>query len=314
MSPSPRSGYLLAISASLVWAATSPLLAYLLAHYDIPALTLALWRDIFIAVACLAGIGIAALVRGRGLPRLSRTELRGFALTGIVSIGIYHGLFVTSVALNGAAMAIVLIYLFPAFVTAGARLFFGEAIGPLQIVALALSLIGCVLLVQIYDPAVLQVSWLGVLVGIASAVTHAGYVLFNQRAVTRHSPWLSLALTMSFGSLTLVALTALAHGPTGLVQIGPGAAPWLLIAGLALGPTLVGYALFTMCLRHLSGPVASVIMVSEAPIATLAAVLLLGERIDAVQACGIALILTAAVLPGLRLRSRRAAVQPAAGD
>ena len=147
-----------------------------------------------------------------------------------------------------------------------------------------------------------------VLVGLLSALTHAGYVLFNQRAVARHSPWLSLALSMSFGALTLAVLGAIAGGPASLLAVGPGPTPWLIILGLALGPTLVGYALFTTALRHLPGRIASLIVVIEAPIATLAAVLLLGERLEAAQIAGMALILAAAVLPGLPLRlPRRAA-------
>ncbi len=310
MTPSPRAGYTLAIVAALSWAATSPIISFLLERYSIPALTLAFWRDALIAVACLAGIGLGALFSGQGLPRLSGAELRGFAVTGALSVGLYHALFVSSIALNGAAMAIVLIYLYPAFVTIGARLIFKETIGPMQLVALALAIVGCALLVRIYDPSVLRVSWVGTLVGIASAMTHAGYVLFNQRAMTRHSPWFSLALTMSFGSLALLALGAAANGPASLVQIGPGLTPWLIVIGLALGPTMAGYALFTTCLRHLPGRVASLIMVIEAPLASLAAVLLLGERLEPAQVVGMALILAAAVLPGLTLRTPEK--QPAA--
>lgn len=313
MKPSPRTGYLLAVLAALIWAATAPMLSYLLSNYSITALTLAFWRDAFIAIACLAGIGATALATGKGLPSLTRAELRGFALMGVISVGIYHALFVTSVALNGVAMAIVLIYLYPTFVTLGARLLFKEAIGAAQIVALLLSIIGCALLVRVYDPSVLRVSWIGVLVGLASAVTHAGYVLFNQRAVVRHSAWLSLALTMTFGSLALMVLASVANGPASLMQVGPGLEPWLIILALSLGPTLGGYALFTMCLRHLPGRIASVIMVIEAPIATAAAVLLLGERIEPAQVAGMALILIAAVLPGLPLRlPGRAAPAPMA--
>jgi DME family drug/metabolite transporter len=314
MQPSARLGYLLGVGAAVAWAATAPGISYMLGATGISPLALAFWRDAIIAIACLGGIAAAALARGRGLPRVSRRDLRGFAIIGVISVGLYHALFVTSIALNGAALGIVLIYLYPAFVTIGARLLFKERVGPLQIVALALALLGCGLLVRIYDPTVLRVSWLGVLVGVGSAVAHAGYVLFNQRAMTNHSPWLSLALTMSFGALFLLALTIAAEGPASLLRVGSGAAPWLALLALALGPTLMGYALFTSSLRHLPGRVASLIVVIEAPIATLAAVLLLGEQIDPTQAFGMLLILTAAVLPGLRLRIPGRLERPATAD
>lgn len=310
MQPSARLGILLCVAAAVVWSGTAPGISYLLGQ-GITPLALAFWRDAIIAVACLAGIGAFSLARGRALPRLSGAELRGFALMGAISVGLYHALFVTSIALNGAALGIVLIYLYPTFVTLGARLIFKEAIGPAHVMALALALVGCGLLVRIYDPAVLRVSWLGITVGVLSAVTHAGYVLFNQRAVTTHSPWLSLALTMSFGALFLLGLTLVAEGPASLAQVGGGWPAWLALLALALGPTLLGYALFTISLRHIPGRIASLIVVIEAPITTLAAILLLGEWIDPAQAVGMALILIAAVLPGLplgRLAVRREGV------
>lgn len=321
---SARLGYLLCLFAAVVWSGTAPGISYLLNTHGMRPLALAFWRDAIIAVACLLGIGLFALARGRPLPRVSGPDMRGFAVMGVISVGIYHALFVTSIALNGAALGIVLIYLYPAFVTLGARLLFKEAISPAQVAALALALVGCGLLVRIYDPAVLRVSWLGILVGVLSAATHAGYVLFNQRAVTNHSPWLSLALTMSFGAMILLVLALVAEGPTAVLLPGSGSAGavladarwelWLALLALALGPTLMGYALFTTSLRHIPGRIASLIVVIEAPITTVAAVLLLGERLEPPQVVGMALIVAAAVLPGLPLRFPRAAQNTAAGD
>ncbi len=298
MQPQPRRGYLLCTIAAVVWAATSPLIGYLLNTYQLPSLTVAFWRDAFIALAC--GMGVL-LLRPHWL-KVGWHDLRGFALMGTISVGLYHAIFVYSIALNGAALAIVLIYTYPAFVTLGARLFFKETLSAAHVSALLLAFAGCVLLVRAYDPAVLQVSWLGVLVGLASAATHAGYVLFSQRAVTRHNPWVSLTLTMFFGTLTLLALTLIVQGPQGLSAVGPGWEPWLVLLGLALGPTMVGYALFTMSLRHIPGRIASLIVVIEAPIATLMAVALLGERLEWLQVVGMGCVVLAAVLPGLQLR------------
>ncbi|MEI7643570.1 MAG: DMT family transporter [Chloroflexales bacterium] len=302
MHPSTRTGYSLAIIAAVVWAATGPGISYMLNEYHMQPLALAFWRDAIIAVACMGGL----LLAGRGhLPAISRRDLRGFAAIGTISVGVYHALFVISIALNGAAMAIVLIYLYPAMVSLGAWLIFKERIGAQQLAAQALAILGCLLLVRAYDPAVLRVSWLGVLVGVGSAIGHSGYVLFNQRAVSHHSPWFSLALTMSFGALTLLIINMVAIGPSGLVAVGTSLTPWLALLALSLGPTLGGYALFTISLRHIPGRIASLIVVIEAPIATLAAVLLLGERIEPMQTTGMLLVLLAAVLPGLPLRLLR---------
>jgi len=304
MRPSPSVGYTLGFSAAIVWAATSPGIKYLLDTFGTPALTLAFWRDAFIALA----LGAALLVfgkrdaTGRHQLMVGARDLRSLALTGAISVGIYHALWVWSIVLNGAALAIVLIYTYPTFVTLGARLFFKERIGGQQIIALVLSFLGCVLLVRAYDPAFLEVSWLGTLVGLGTGITHAGYVLSSQRAVTRHSPWVTLMWTMLFGGLVLLVLTAVIQGPGTLLTVGAGVTPWIVLLVLALGPTLGGYALFTLSLRHLPGRVASLLVLIEAPISTGIAVVFLGERLVWPQVVGIVLILGAALLPALALR------------
>jgi drug/metabolite transporter (DMT)-like permease len=299
-----RNGYLLTFLAAITWAATSPAIKYLLDTLNVPALAIAFWRDAFIAIACV----LVLLVARPALLRVSKADLRGLALVGAISIGIYHALWVFSVALNGAAVAVVLIYTFPTFVTIGAWLLFGERIRWPQVAALALSLLGCALLVRAYDPAVFQVSWLGTLVGLATGMTHAGYVLYTQRSVENRSPWTSLTYTMLFGSIALLALwygsaafgAAEAVGATSVVgAVGDTAAPWLALLVLALGPTLGGYALFTAALRYLPGRIASLAVMIEAPASVLLAVSFLGERLEWPQTLGMALILGAVGLPRL---------------
>src|SRR5690349_6681452 len=98
-----RTGYLLTVGAAVVWAGTSPAIKYLLDRYQVPALAIAFWRDAFIALACLLGL----LMIRPGLLRVDPRALRGFAVIGAISIGFYHALWVLSIALNGAAVAIV---------------------------------------------------------------------------------------------------------------------------------------------------------------------------------------------------------------
>ena len=305
---SSRTGYALSVAAPLIWATTGVLIKYLL-DMGAPRLAIAFWRDAAIALVCL---GALLALRPQAL-RIGRREVRGFALTGMISVGLYHALWVTSIALNGAAVATVLIYTFPAFVTLGAWLFFHEPIRRPQIAALALALLGCALVVRAYDPAVLRVSWLGALVGLATGVTHAGYVLFSQRAVQSHSPWVSLAYTMLFGTLALLAMNLLL-APQQIFAIGDTALPWLVLLGLALGPTLGGYALFTAALRYVPGKVASLIAVIEAPASALLAAWFLGERMEWQQLLGLALILGAIGLP--RLMPDRPTIddRPSTGD
>lgn len=287
-------GYLIATIAAFAWAGTSPGIAYLLGR-QVPSLTIALWRDVVITVFC-AGV---LLLTNHKLLRVDRNEIKGLGIAGVISIGIYHALWVWSVLLNGAAVAVVLIYLYPAFVTLGTWLLYRERITGVQVVALVLSLAGCALVVRVYDPAVLRLNALGIVVGLLTAITHTVYVLFNQRRVSAHhlSPWTSLTYTMGFGAVTLFVLTGLIAP----AQLAPPADPFdmLVLIVLAIGPTLGGYGLFTLSLRFAPARIASLIVVLEVPIATMIAVMFLGEHLEWPQIAGMALVLLAATLPGI---------------
>lgn len=311
LQPRSRLGYGLALLAPFAWAMTSPGLSYLLTNYHVPSLTLAFWRDAFIAVVCIAALGLFQ----PKLLRVGRSELLRFAVVGAVSIGIYHGLWTWSVALNGAAVGVVMIFLFPTFVSVGAWLLFREPLGWQHIAALALSLTGCALVVRLYDPGLFRANWLGAIVGLLTALTHTVYVLFSQRSVQRHSPWTSLTYTFLFGSLMLLVLLFVA-APGQVFAVGATATPWLVLLFISLGPTLGGYAIFTLALRSVPSKSASLLAVLEVPLATLIAVIFLGERLELAQTVGMALILASIVLPqllsGARER-RRPAREPAAG-
>jgi DME family drug/metabolite transporter len=313
MQPSRQTGYALGLSAALVWAATSPGIKFQLETLGTPALTLSFWRDAFIAIflgSCLLLFGKRSS-DGRSPIAVSRLDLRNLAIMGAISIGIYHALWVYSIMLNGVALAVVLIYTYPTFVTIGSWLFFGASIGKRQIVALIVSFIGCVLLVRAYDPSVLQTSWQGILVGICTGMAHAGYVLVSQRVVSRTSPWVSLMWTMFFGSLVLLVLTLVLQGPQTLFAVGEGALPWISLLILALGPTLGGYGLFTLSLRHIPAPIASLLVIIEAPISSLIAVFFLNESLIWPQVVGMALVFLAAFLPTLPLERLGIRTSPA---
>ncbi len=302
------------VLSAVVWSLTSPGLKYLLDTYGVASLAVAFWRDVFMAAACV----LLLVVLRPSLLHVSRRDLRGFALLGIISIGIYHALWVASVAINGAAVAIVLIYTFPTFVTIGSWLLYREPLRWSQVLALVLALSGCAMLVRVYDPAVLRLHWLGAAIGVATGLTHACYVLFSQRAVRNHSPWTSLTYTMLFGALALLIMALVSSIIPGAwnhnISLGATAGPWLVLLFIALGPTLAGYAIFTAALRYIPGPIASLIVILEVPLATLLAVVVLGERLEWPQVGGICLILSAIVLPSILSRWQPAAVRHAVVD
>ncbi len=307
MQQSPRLGYAMCTIAAIIWAWTGPGIKWLL-DAQASGLAIALWRDVLLTV--FLG-GVLVLFR-RDLLRISARDFWPLAGLGVISIGIYHALWIWSVDLNGASVAVILIYLFPTFATIGARFVFGEQLRPVHIVGLFLSLFGLILLVEIYDTSNVNINWLGIGVGLTTAVLQAGYALYSQHAVRTVNPWTALLVTMGSGSITLAIMFALAPLVVGaanaphLFQIGDTTA-WLILALIAIGPTLGGYALFNLALRHIPASIGSLILVLEAPTASIIAMVFLKEFLNSWQLVGMALILIAIVLPTL-WRERQPAV------
>ena len=307
MTPSRRTGIILCTIAAMVWAGTAPGIKYLLDVYHVPGVTLAFWRDVFVTIAVMGML----LIRNRAALRVSKDDFTPLALLGVVSIGIYHALWIWSVSLNGAAIAVVLIYLFPTFVTIGARFMFGEQLRTVQVIGLLLSLIGMALLVKLYDPEQIKLNWLGIVVGLTTAVLQAFYVLYTQKAVRTVNPWASLGITMATGSMTLLVMLLAAPlvvgqaAAPGIFQVGDLTA-WLILLALAIGPTLGGYALFNLSLQHIPATTGGLILVLEAPTASAIAILFLGEQLVALQYAGMVFIFVSILLPTLWKRAATA--------
>ncbi len=304
MTPSRRTGIILCTIAAMVWAGTAPGIKYLLDVYHVPGVTLAFWRDVFVTIAVMGML----LIRNRAALRVSKADFTPLALLGVVSIGIYHALWIWSVSLNGAAIAVVLIYLFPTFVTIGARFMFGEQLRTVQVIGLLLSLIGMALLVKLYDPEQIKLNWLGIVVGLTTAVLQAFYVLYTQKAVRTVNPWASLGITMATGSMSLLVMLLAAPlvvgqaAAPGIFQVGDLTA-WLILLALAIGPTLGGYALFNLSLQHIPATTGGLILVLEAPTASAIAILFLGEQLVALQYAGMMFIFVSILLPTLWKRA-----------
>lgn len=286
-------GYLISLVAAVSWAGTSPGISYLV-RAGVPSLAIALWRDVFVALAIFALLGVfrpAAL-------RLDRPTFRAMAIAGAVSIGLYHILWVLSVKLNGPPLAVVLVYTYNGWVALGARFFFKEPLRRNQVFALLLSLAGLVLAVQAYDPAVWRTSGLGILIGVASAIVQAVYVLANQRFIKNAvNPLASLGYQMAFGALAIFSV-ALVFDPGQITAIS-NPNHWLLLVFLGIGPTLGGYGFFNLAMRYIPGKIAGLITVLEVPVAALLTYLLFGESLNLPQYAGMLLVLIASVLANL---------------
>jgi drug/metabolite transporter (DMT)-like permease len=291
-----------------VWSWTGILISYLLHSHPVTPLTLAFWRDLF-----SAGALIALLARLRRATLSVERRDRAFLLLAGASLALLNVTWTLSLAWNGAAISTVLVYSSPAFTALLARVFFGERLGPIRLLALAASFVGCVLVSKANDPSRWALNAPGIAIGLISAVSFAGYSVVGKVASRRGiDPWTVTAYTFAVAALVLLPLayvTLPASGPQGsLLALGPSWHGWLLLL-LLVAPTLGGYGLYTVSLAYLPVATANVIATLEPILTTLWAHLFLGESLDAPQSVGGALIVGSVVF--LQLEARGAEGGPA---
>jgi drug/metabolite transporter (DMT)-like permease len=293
-------GLLIALVGITAWAFTGIFIAYLFEHYPLTPFTLTFWRALLMAAAVLVGLGVwqpATL-------RIGRRDLPFFLAYGFIGLAVFNTLWTFSVQFNGAAVATVLAYSSPAFTVILARVFLREALTWPKVIAVILSLAGCVLVVKAQAPATWQVNSPGIVVGLASGLAFAFYNLMGRWSAGRFSSaWTVTGYGFLFCAAAMAALMALTQTPAAIFSLGARWDGWLILIALALGPSLLGFGLYTLSLRDLEASTASLIATLEPVITALVAIPLLGEWMDGGQWLGAGLIVLAAVLITARPRS-----------
>jgi drug/metabolite transporter (DMT)-like permease len=306
----PSRGYTIAVSSAVVLSTTAIFIRHLTVTYRMPALVLAFWREGFVAVTLAAAL---ALLRPR-LLRLDARHLRYLAAYGLV-LACFNGLWTLSVALNGAAVATVLVYSSAAFTALLGRWLLAEPLGRAKIAAVVMSLAGCLLLSGALDPAAWRGGAASIATGIASGLGYAAYSLMGRSAAQRGiEPWTTVLYTFAFAAAVMLAanltpmplVTGRAPAPRDLLWLGDSTAGWGVLFLLAAGPTLAGYGLYTVSLAYLPSSVVNLIATMEPAITAAMAYVLLGERFTGTQVAGSLLIMAAVLL--LRVYEARLAV------
>lgn len=280
---------MIVLGGTVIWALTSIVIKILLTWHTVAPVTIAVWRVTIVTGFLLL---MLCMLDARAL-RFSSRDWGMLLVYGIVGIGIHQLVWIASVQHNGAAVATVILYTGPALVTIVAARCLNERITRLQVLALVLALIGCALVARIYDTQQIRLNALGILTGFGSACTFATYSLLGRLATQRYSPWTALFYAFLFGALFLFPL-ALWQGqviPTHLALEGWG---WLVF--LALGPTLGGFASYTLGLSYLPASIASILAAFEPVTTATLAFWIFSETLEPLQLLGAGLILAGVIV------------------
>ncbi|NWF62765.1 MAG: EamA family transporter [Chloroflexi bacterium] len=287
-------GFIIALIATLIWSTTGPLISYIVKTYGLPSLVLAFWRDLFVAFGMLVGL----LIFSRRLFALDRKHWGFMALYGF-SLAVFNSMWTFSVQYNGAAVATVLAFSSPAMTAVLSYLVFKERFNGIKIISIALSFIGTILVAGAADPAAWRLNPLGIIFGLLTGLMFAVYNLQGKAAGDRNiDSW--TALLYSFASATFFLFFFNLGGDlfitkqpalSNLICLGDSLPGWSLLFFLGVAPTLGGFGLYTLSIRHLSPTISNLVATLEPVFTAVWSYLFLNEVMSGVQLGGGLLLL-----------------------
>lgn len=244
--------------------------AILIRVADAPALALAFYRCAGGAVA-LAPFAVRSRRRAGGTRPLPGRLL---AASGVF-LALHFALWITSLSYTTVASAVVLVTMGSLFVAAGATVFLSEPASRRTWLGMAVAIAGAigVTIADVGGVALGGRALLGNALAFAGAVMVAGYFLIG-RSVRPRVP-VAVYGAAVYGVAALTLLGACLVSGTSLAGYTP--ATWLAIAGLVVGPQLLGHTVFNTLLSTVSATVVAGVVLAEPVGATALAWLLLGE-------------------------------------
>jgi drug/metabolite transporter (DMT)-like permease len=262
---------------------------------SLPALELVWWRMLIVVVVLLAWPPL-----WRELRAASAGTLAVFAGIGVI-VALHWLTFYGAIKLANASVAATTMAVAPLFLALIEPWVARRPFDPRELVAGLVALPGVALVVGGTPPGMQA----GLAVGVLSALLVAVFGALNKRHVERGSPLLVVGIELAAGTafLTLVAFAWQGAGPWAPV---PGPRDTVLLLVLALGCTLLPFALVLHAMRQTSAFTAQLAVSLEPVYAILLAMVLLGEQreLSAGFYAGVAVIL-AAVFGHTALRLRR---------
>lgn len=243
----------------------------------------------------LLGLYLAAFRREK--LRIRLRDVWCFLGTGIVSLLLFSCCYFRTMTLTSLAVAGVLLYTAPVFVTLLSALLFRERLTGAKLLALAMAVAGCALVSGVGGAGGLTAA--GLLLGLGSGFFYALYSIFGRFAIRRgYDAWTITFYTFLFcaaGGALVCDWPAV-----GAAFRAGGGALWLWAAAMSLVTAFAAYLLYTWGLERMEPGRASILATVEPVVAALAGVAVFGEALTVRTVFGILLVLGAVAALNLR--------------
>jgi drug/metabolite transporter (DMT)-like permease len=289
----------MALTAASLWAVNGVVSKVIIESGDVRSQRL---TEVRTTGAFLLLFAALALVRPNSL-RVRRAELPTLLTFGLLGLAFVQWFYFEAISRLDIGVALLIQYVAPVLVALWARFAYHEPVRRRIWAALALSIVGISLLVQLWQ--CLTLDGLGVAAALGSAVTFAVYILSAERAVTRRDPLSLVCYGFLLASIFWAIVQPLHSFPIERVddsvsllgRLEDLSLPvWLLMAWMVVLGTIIPFALLAASLRHIPASRAAITAMFEPVAATVFAYAWLGESLTAWQLVGALVVLGAIIL------------------
>jgi drug/metabolite transporter (DMT)-like permease len=298
--PRPALGYALIWTAVTLWSLNAVVAKVVLDSAGVSAYRLA---EVRASGSALILVTVVLLVEPARM-RIGRRELVKLAVFGVLGLGVVQLFYFIGIRRLDIGIALVINYLAPVFVALWARFYVHEPVRRRLWLAIALSLFGLTLVVELWGGSSLD--WVGVAACLVTAVAYAAYVLMAEQSLASgrdvysllawgfvfaalfwaiFQPWWSFPLDEVDGSVSLLGRLDDVSLPV-----------WLLLGYIVVLGTVVPFVLLVSALHHVPATRVTIVAMLEPVLAALAAWVWLGEELSAVQILGGFIVLAGVVL------------------
>jgi drug/metabolite transporter (DMT)-like permease len=216
---------------------------------------------------------------------------------GALGYAVEAGLFFAALTRVDASLVELLLYAYPAIVTAIALSAGREAPAPRLLGALALATLG---VIGVFAGSLASgVPLGGLALGLAAAAVYAGYVLAGERVVDRVHPVL-LAALVATGATASFTVAGLVRGG---VPHPRTAQSWAVVGLIAAVATVIPMTGLFAGIQRVGAPTASIVSTFEPVVTVVLAGLFLRESLTLVEAAGAAAVIAAVRLLATQPRS-----------
>jgi len=229
-------------------------------------------------------------------PRLLKIRLKDIPLfigTGMLSLLFFSLCYFAAIGEAGVSVAVVLLYTSPVFVMLMSAAFFGEKLTKVKLIALIMTLAGCVFVSGMLTEGQ-SIGIKALTLGLMSGFGYALYSIFGRIALRYCDTMTITVYTFAFAALGSNIAALLSQGaPVTALFVPEG---MFAAFGIALFCCVAPYLLYTKGLAGIETGRAAILAAVEPVVGMLIGVFIFSEGMTAVKFIGMALILTSIVM------------------